>query len=97
MTRHRAAGVIGALIVAGLIASPVMAAMTADQIKKQVESVSGGKVLKIVPREIGTHKAYAVTIMNSGGNTNSAFQVYTVIVDAENGTIVPDYRLNRHY
>jgi len=81
----------------GLAALPGAAAMTADQIKKQIESASGGKVLKIEPREVGTLKAYAVTIMNPGGNSNSAFQVYTVIVDAENGTLVPEHRLNRHY
>lgn len=86
-----------ALTAVGIAALPSAAAMTADQIKKQVESVSGGKVLKIEPREVGTLKAYAVTIMNPGGNTNSAFQVYTVIVDAENGTIVPEHRLDRHY
>jgi uncharacterized membrane protein YkoI len=86
-----------ALTAVGIAALPSAAAMTADQIKKQVESVSGGKVLKIEPREVGTLKGYAVTIMNPGGNTNSAFQVYTVIVDAENGTIVPEHRLDRHY
>jgi hypothetical protein len=88
-----AAAVVGV----GLAALPGAAAMTADQIKKQIETSSGGKVLKIVPREVGTLKAYAVTIMNPGGNSNSAFQIYTVIVDAETGTLVPEFRLNRHY
>jgi len=97
MARGYLAAAMAALIAAGILAAPATAAMTADQIKKQVESSSGGKVLKIEPREVGTLKAYAVTIMNAGGNANHAFQVYTVIVDAENGTIVPEHRLNLHY
>jgi uncharacterized membrane protein YkoI len=86
------------LIVAlALLAPPAEAAMTADQVKKQIEEQSRGKVLKIEPVDVGTLKAFAVTVMNAGGNVNHAFQVYTVIVDAETGTIVPEQRLHRHY
>jgi uncharacterized membrane protein YkoI len=81
----------------GLTAGPVEAAMTAEQVKKLVEEQSRGKVLKIAPLEMTTLKAFAVTVMNAGGNANHAFQVYTVIIDAETGTIVPEQRLQRHY
>jgi hypothetical protein len=73
------------------------AAMTADQIRQQVERESGGKVIKIEPRKYGALEAFAVTVMNPGGNDNGAFQVYTVIVNAETGTTVPEHRQSQHY
>jgi uncharacterized membrane protein YkoI len=73
------------------------AAMTADQVRRQVERDSGGKVLKIEPRKFGDLAAFEVTVMNAGGNDNGAFQVYTVIVSAENGTTVSEQRQHRHY
>lgn len=73
------------------------AAMTADQIRRQVEQESGGKVIKIEPRKFGDLAAYEVTVMNPGGNSNGAFQVYTVVVNAETGTLVPEQRQHRHY
>ena len=88
-------GVMGAM--AGLAAFAAGAAMTADQIRQQIERESGGKVIKIEPRKFGALDAFAVTILNSGGNDNAAFQVYTVIVSAENGTIVPEHRQDQHY
>ena len=81
----------------GLAAFAAMAAMTADQIRQQVERESGGKVIKIEPRKYGPLEAFAVTVMNPGGNDNAAFQVYTVIVSAENGTTVPEQRQTQHY
>ncbi len=82
---------------AGLAAFAATAAMTADQIRQQVERESGGKVIKIEPRKYGTLEAFAVTVMNPGGNDNGAFQVYTVILSAENGTTVPEQRQIQHY
>ncbi len=91
-------GMAAALAAAiGLAASAATAAMTADQIRQQVERESGGKVIKIEPRKYGTLEAFAVTVMNPGGNDNGAFQVYTVILSAENGTTVPEQRQTQHY
>ncbi len=90
---------IAAILAAGvgLASSAAMAAMTADQIRQQVERESGGKVIKIEPRKYGTLEAFAVTVMNPGGNSNAAFQVYTVIINAENGTPVSEQRQGQHY
>ena len=93
--RYGMAAVLAAGV--GLVAFAGMAAMTADQIRQQVERESGGKVIKIEPRKYGSLEAFAVTVMNSGGNNNAAFQVYTVIVNAENGTLVSEQRQRQHY
>ncbi len=93
--RHGAAAVLAVAIGGASFAAD--AAMTADQVRRQVERDSGGKVLKIEPRKFGDLAAYEVTVMNAGGNDNGAFQVYTVVVSAENGTLVPEQRQNRHY
>ena len=84
-------------IFVGLAATAAMAAMTADQVRQQVEQESGGKVIKIEPRKYGALEAFAVTIMNPGGNSNAAFQVYTVIINAENGTPISEQRQSQHY
>ena len=81
----------------GLAATAATAAMTAEQIRQQVERESGGKVIKIEPRKYGSLEAFAVTVMNPGGNDNAGFQVYTVIINAENGTPVSEQRQNQHY
>ncbi len=83
--------------VVGLSAFVAEAAMTADQIRQQIERESGGKVIKIEPRKFGSLDAFAVTVLNPGGASNAAFQVYTVVVNAENGTIVPEHRQTQHY
>lgn len=88
---------LAAFAATGLAAFAAGAAMTADQIRQQVERESGGKVIKIEPRKYGTLEAFAVTVMNPGGNDNGAFQVYTVIVNAETGTTVPEKRQTQHY
>jgi hypothetical protein len=96
--RSKRYGMAAALAAAiGLTAFAANAAMTADQVRRQVEQESGGKVIKIEPRKFGALEAFAVTVMNPGGNDNAAFQVYTVVVSAENGTIVPEDRQTRHY
>ncbi|MSP80956.1 MAG: hypothetical protein EXR02_07855 [Rhodospirillales bacterium] len=82
---------------AGLATTAAMAAMTADQVRQQIERESGGKVIKIEPRKYGSLEAFAVTVMNPGGNNNAGFQVYTVIVNAENGTLVSEQRQRQHY
>ena len=93
--RYGMAAVLAAGV--GLAAFAGMAAMTADQVRQQVEQESGGKVIKVEPRKFGSLDAFAVTVMNPGGNDNAAFQVYTVIVNAENGTPIPEQRQTQHY
>jgi len=94
-TRQGMAAILAATI--GLAGVEAEAAMSANEVRRQVEQASGGKVIKIEPRKYGDLAAFAVTVMNAGGNDNGAFQVYTVIINAENGTIVPEQRQTQHY
>ncbi len=84
------AAVFGAALVLG--ASPAAAAMSADQVKRQVETQYGVTVLRIKPVTHQGRGAYAVTIMNPGGAFNEAFQVNTLVIDAETGRPIIQYR-----
>lgn len=70
-------------------AVPATAAMTEAQVKSLVESETGGKILKVEPTTVSGQPAFAVKVMNPGGNDNGAFQIYTVVIDAASGTVSP--------
>ncbi len=85
-----AAAVFGAALALG--ASPAGAALSADQVKRQVETRYGVTVLRIEAVTEQGRSAYAVTIMSPGGAFNEAFQVNTIVIDAETGRPVIQYR-----
>jgi hypothetical protein len=82
--------VFGATLALG--AAPAGAALSADQVKQQVETRYGVKVLRIKPMTEQGRSAFAVTIMNPGGSFNEAFQVNTIVIDAETGRPIVQYR-----
>ncbi len=82
--------VFGATLALG--ASPAGAALSADQVKRQVETRYGVKVLRIKPVTEQGRSAFSVTIMNPGGAFNEAFQVNTIVIDAETGRPIIQYR-----
>ncbi len=84
--------VFGAALALG--AAPASAALSADQVKRQVETRYGVKVLRVKPMTEQGRSAFAVTIMNPGGAFNEAFQVNTIVIDAETGRPVIQYRQN---
>ena len=57
-----------------------------------METQYGVKVLRIKPMTEQGRSAFAVTIMNPGGDFNEAFQVNTIVIDAETGRPVVQYR-----
>ncbi len=81
--------VFGATLALG--ATPA-GALSADQVKRQVETRYGVKVLRIKPMTEQGRSAFAVTIMNPGGDFNEAFQVNTIVIDAETGRPIIQYR-----
>ena len=84
---------VSVLLIAGafaLGAVPAKAAMTEAQVKSLVENQTGGKILKVNPVTVSGQPAFAVKVMNPGGNDNDAFQVYTVVIDAGSGTVLPE-------
>lgn len=84
------AAILGATFALG--ASPAEAALSADQVKRQVETRYGVTVLRIKPVTEQGRSAYAVTIMNPGGAFDEAFQVNTLVIDAETGRPIIQYR-----
>ncbi len=85
-----AAAVFGAVLAS--VASPAGAALSADQVKRQVETRYGVTVLRLKPVTEQGRSAYAVTIMNPGGAFDEAFQVNTLVIDAETGRPIIQYR-----
>ncbi|HLI12732.1 MAG TPA: PepSY domain-containing protein [Alphaproteobacteria bacterium] len=69
------------------------AALSQDQIKAEIEKTYGVSVLRMKEIEVAGKPAYAVTVMNKGGNDNRAFQVNTILVDPESGHLVSAYRI----
>lgn len=67
--------------------------LTAAAAAQQVEETYGVEVLRV--REMRGEDgrlAYAITVMEPGGDTNNAFQVTTLLIDARTGELVPQYR-----
>ena len=89
---------VGVCIAAALLAAALsfplsaLAAMNADQVKAKVAKAFGVKVLKVRPGKADGRKVFVVTMMNPGGDFNEAFQVSTIVVDAETGKLVPGFR-----
>ncbi|MFQ5786124.1 MAG: hypothetical protein ACE5H8_15060 [Alphaproteobacteria bacterium] len=79
-------------VVAIVLAAPVHAAMTADEVAKAIRDTFDIKVLKVTPFVEDGRAAYLVTVMNPGGNSNSAFQVGRIAVDAETGALISQFR-----
>lgn len=69
----------------GLGAGSALAAMSPDEVKSAIEGEYPVKVLKVTEATVGEKPVYRVTMMFNGGNFNSAFQVNTIVVDAETG------------
>jgi hypothetical protein len=81
------------------LAAPALAAraapaetLSADKVKEAVAQRYGVQVLRVTPVEIDGVPAYAVVVMNPGGNFNEAFQVNTLMVDAQTGTLISQFR-----
>ena len=50
------------------------------------------QVLRISPGTADGRNVFVVTVMNPPGDFNEAFQVNTLVVDAETGRLVPQFR-----
>ena len=61
-------------------------------IAAEVEKSRGVKVLKLQETMVEGRTAYIVTVMNPSGESNSAFQVERILVDAETGAVLPTLR-----
>ena len=66
--------------------------VTKESVEQSLEESYPVQVLKIVEGEIDGTAAWIVTVMNEGGDFNSAFQVTTLAVDRQTGDLIPSFR-----
>ncbi len=84
-----ATALIGAIV---SLAPPAGAEMSVDAVIQKIEAVYAVTVLRVKPMTDGGRRVFAVTVMNPGGDFNGAFQVNTIIIDAETGQLIIQYR-----
>jgi hypothetical protein len=65
--------------------------LTAAKVSADIAERYHVTVLRTTPTKIGERAAYAVVVMNPGGNDNGAFQVSTLMVDAETGALMSPF------
>jgi uncharacterized membrane protein YkoI len=72
--------------------SSVWAAMSAAQVKSAIEAEYDARVLKIDPGKDNGRDVFIVKVMYNGGDYNTAFQVNILVIDAETGKPVSQFR-----
>lgn len=82
--------VTAAVLASASLPSSASETLTETDVRSIVEQHRRGDILKIEQTRINGRLAYAVTFMNAGGDANHAFQVYTLVIDAESGTLMPE-------
>ncbi len=82
------------LLAAGLALSPAAGAaeLSAAEVGQRIAQAYPVKVLGVRTIEFDGKTAYAVTVMIKGGNFDDAFQVNTIVVDADTGKPIPVFR-----
>ncbi len=75
-----------------LLATPARAEMSVDAVIQKIEADHAVTVLRVTPMTDDGRPVFAVTIMNPGGAYNEAFQVNTIVIDAETGQLIIQYR-----
>ncbi len=81
--------VVGLVITNSARAGPKL---SPDELKQQIEQTYPVHVLGIRAIKADGKAAYAVTVMNRGGDFNNASQVNTFIVDADTGAPISVFR-----
>lgn len=90
MTRPGLAVLIA--LAAALIAARPAVATSPEAAAAALAERFAVKVLRVIPIERDGKERYAVVVMNPGGNFNEAFKVTTLVVEAETGDLVVQFR-----
>ena len=72
--------------------SSAKAAMTQSQITAAIEKSYDVRVLKIYADKESGKNVFRVKVMYNGGDWNTAFQVNTIVIDAETGERVAQFK-----
>ena len=71
---------------------PSWALMSEAQVRAAVENDYDVKVIQITPGIDTERVVFYVRIMYNGGNFNTAFQINTIVIDAETGKRIAQFR-----
>ena len=71
---------------------PSWALMSEAQVRAAIENDYDVKVIKITPGIDTERVVFYVRIMYNGGNFNTAFQINTIVIDAETGKRIAQFR-----
>lgn len=82
----------GAVVVGYLASAPNALAASKAEVKAMIEKTYGVKVLRIDDTRANDLDAFAVRVMNPGGNFNEAFQINTLVVDKRTGRLISQFR-----
>jgi hypothetical protein len=75
------------------LADPGSAAtLPPEEVGRKVAEEWGVEVLRVRQVTVDSRKALAVTVMSPGGAFNGAMGVTTLLVDAESGSLLPQFR-----
>ena len=74
------------------VPSSANAAMTQSQITAAIEKLYDVRVLKIYADKENGKSLFRVKVMYNGGDWNTAFQVNTIVIDAETGERVAQFK-----
>lgn len=84
--------VLAAFAGAAFWANSAVAQVTQDQAAERIAETYGVEVLKTREGKVDGTAVWLVTVMEPGGNSNSAFRVATLAVDKATGELVPVFR-----
>ena len=88
-------GPLAAVFLAAGVALPPVPALAQIAENEAAARVAGEydvEVLRVHPGDVDGTPVWLVTVMNPGGDFNTAFQVTTLAVDRASGALVPAYR-----
>jgi hypothetical protein len=91
-TAGGAVALAAALLAAGPMGAGPAAAMTAQEAEAMVADRYEVEVLKVEPGRVDGRSVWMVTVMEPGGQSNSAFRVARLAIDRSSGDLVPAFR-----
>lgn len=83
---------LAAAIILAAVPKPGAAAVAQSEVVKMIEETFDVEVLRARAGQIDGREVWLLTVMNKGGDFNTAFQVNTLAVDQETGKLVPAFR-----
>lgn len=91
MIRSACTIVAAAFLAGSWLSAAAAERLSADKVSADITKRYQVTVLRVTPTKIDDRAAYALVVMNPGGDDNGAFRVTTLIADAETGELVSQF------